>query len=51
MPFLLAQLISTLAMFGLIWFVQVVHYPLFELVDDRGSPQATRRAQRTWWPR
>jgi hypothetical protein len=23
------QLLSTLAMFGLIWFVQVVHYPLF----------------------
>ncbi len=23
------QLLSTLAMFGLIWFVQIVHYPLF----------------------
>lgn len=31
-------------MFGLIWFVQVVHYPLFELVDDRqfASSHATR---------
>lgn len=31
---LLAQLLSTLTMTGLIWFVQVVHYPLFERVDD-----------------
>lgn len=34
MLLLLTQLVSTLAMFGLIWFVQVVHYPLFALVDD-----------------
>jgi len=27
-------LFSTLAMVGLIWFVQVVHYPLFRLVGD-----------------
>jgi hypothetical protein len=26
---LLLQLFSTLGMFGLIWFVQIVHYPLF----------------------
>ncbi len=41
---LLVQLIATLAMFGLIWFVQVVHYPLFELVDDRkfAASHATR---------
>lgn len=32
---LLVQLLSTFAMTGLIWFVQVVHYPLFELVQDR----------------
>jgi len=29
---MMAQLISTLAMVGLIWFVQVVHYPLFGIV-------------------
>lgn len=34
MLLLLVQLCSTLAMFGLIWFVQVVHYPLFEWMDD-----------------
>lgn len=40
----LLQVISTLAMFGLIWFVQVVHYPLFELVDDQrfAATHATR---------
>jgi hypothetical protein len=27
---------STLAMAGVIWFVQVVHYPLFKRVDQRG---------------
>ena len=41
---LLIQIVSTLAMFGLIWFVQVVHYPLFKLVDDRkfAASHATR---------
>ena len=33
---LLMQLISTLAMVGIIWFVQVVHYPLFAKVGDSG---------------
>lgn len=44
MLLLLTQLLSTLAMFGLIWFVQVVHYPLFALVDDPrfASSHATR---------
>ena len=32
----LLQLASTLAMVGLIWFVQVVHYPLFEKVGAGG---------------
>jgi hypothetical protein len=36
---LLACLASTLFMSGVIWFVQVVHYPLFERVD----PGAFRR--------
>ena len=30
------QLFSTLAMVGLIWFVQVVHYPLFAKVGSAG---------------
>ncbi len=44
MLLLLFQLLATLAMFGLIWFVQVVHYPFFELVDDPrfASSHATR---------
>ena len=29
------QLFCTYAMTGIIWFVQVVHYPLFNLVSDR----------------
>ena len=31
----LVHLTSTAAMIGLIWFVQVVHYPLFDDVDER----------------
>ena len=27
------QLLSTLAMFGIIWFVQIVHYPMFLEID------------------
>lgn len=30
----LANLLGTLTMFGAIWIVQVVHYPLFSLVGD-----------------
>jgi hypothetical protein len=33
---LVAQLFSTLAMVGLIWFVQLVHYPLFVRVGQSG---------------
>ena len=33
---LLLQLLTTLAMFGLIWFVQIVHYPLFVRVGEPG---------------
>ena len=32
------QLLTTLAMFGLIWFVQVVHYPLFLAVGPQQFP-------------
>ncbi len=34
----LLQLLTTLAMFGLIWFVQVVHYPLFLAVPSPAFP-------------
>jgi hypothetical protein len=33
-PVLLVHTGATLAMVGLIWFVQVVHYPLFDLVGE-----------------
>ena len=32
---LLANLCSSLAMTGLIWFVQIVHYPMFSRVGER----------------
>jgi hypothetical protein len=32
----LTHLTATLAVVGIIWFVQVVHYPLFERVGKRG---------------
>ena len=41
---------ATLAMTGLIWFVQLVHYPLFACVDRRGFAEFERRHQaRTTW--
>lgn len=36
---LLLNAICTLAMVGLIWFVQVVHYPLFSMVGDQRFQQ------------
>ena len=42
-PILLACVFSTFAMTGLIWFVQIVHYPLFESV---GKEQFTKYEQR-----
>ncbi len=46
----LAHLASTLGMVGLIWFVQVVHYPLFSSVDRHTFPSFERRhvALTTW---
>ncbi len=44
----LAQIFSTLAMFGVIWFVQVVHYPLFSKVGEAGfRAYAASHANRT----
>jgi hypothetical protein len=41
---------ATLAMTGLIWFVQLVHYPLFACVDRRGFVEFERLHQaRTTW--
>ena len=34
---LAAQAVSSAAMCGIIWFVQVVHYPLFARIDGEGS--------------
>lgn len=47
---LLAHAAATWAMVGLIWFVQVVHYPLFAAVDAAESPVYARLHQRrtTW---
>lgn len=47
---LLGQLASTLYMTGLIWFVQVVHYPLFASVGGPAFPPYEQRhtALTTW---
>ena len=47
---LLIQLAATLAMTGLIWFVQVVHYPLFSRVGASGfASYEALHATRTGW--
>lgn len=47
---LAAQAIASCAMCGLIWFVQVVHYPLFASIDvSTSSDYADRNQQRTPW--
>lgn len=47
---LLTHASATLFMTGLIWFVQVVHYPLFALVGpDRFSTYERVHAARTTW--
>ena len=43
---LLAHASSTLALVGLIWFVQIVHYPLFELGERASFPTLASRHQR-----
>ena len=51
MPFLVVvQLASTLYMVGLIWFVQLVHYPLFSAVGIKEFPAYEQSHQRltTW---
>jgi hypothetical protein len=42
--------VPTLAMAGLIWFVQVVHYPLFAAVGEQQFPAYERQhCRRTGW--
>ncbi len=49
-PVLLACIISTFAMTGLIWFVQIVHYPLFEKVGrNQFIEYETRHSVLTTW--
>ena len=42
--------LSTLSLLGLIWFVQLVHYPLFGMVDEVGFRSlAYEHQRRTTW--
>jgi hypothetical protein len=43
---LLANAAATLYMVGLIWMVQVVHYPLLALVSNDRAPEIAREHQR-----
>lgn len=42
---LVAHLFATTAMVGLIWFVQIVHYPLFAAVGRHGFDRYAQRHQ------
>ncbi len=45
---LVMQVVSTVAMFGVIWFVQVVHYPLFARVGaERFAAYSAAHGNRT----
>jgi len=47
---LLVQILSTAMMTGLIWFVQIVHYPLFTKVPEEGFTAYERsHTVRTGW--
>ena len=47
---LLVNAATTLFMVGVIWFVQIVHYPLFSLVGEAAFPEYERHhARRTGW--
>jgi hypothetical protein len=47
---LLANAAATLFMTGLTWFVQVVHYPLFDSIGEREFPEYHRlHSSRTTW--
>lgn len=42
------QLFSTLFLMGLIWFVQVVHYPLFSVVGNSPHYYSEHQRRTTW---
>jgi hypothetical protein len=47
---LVAQAAATLALAGLVWFVQVVHYPLFARVGESSfAPYEREHTRRTTW--
>jgi len=47
---LLVNAAATLFMVGVIWFVQIVHYPLFALVGEAAFSEYERHhARRTGW--
>ena len=47
---LLVNALATIALTGLIWFVQLVHYPLFALADNgRFARYEAEHARRTSW--
>lgn len=47
---LVAQAVATLALAGLVWFVQLVHYPLFARVPrDAFAAYEREHARRTTW--
>ncbi|MCS7006759.1 MAG: hypothetical protein RMM28_01705 [Thermoleophilia bacterium] len=47
---LVAQVVSTLMLVGLVWFVQIVHYPLFSAVPRAAFAAYERaHAKRTTW--
>ena len=47
---LLVQIAATLVMCGIIWFVQIVHYPLFRLVGSNTFvTYENEHARRTTW--
>ncbi len=50
MTILLLHALATWTLVGLIWFVQMVHYPLFSLVTGETSPRyAAEHQRRTSW--
>ena len=47
---LLVHAATTLFMVGVIWFVQIVHYPLFERIGENGfSAYERQHTRRTGW--
>ena len=45
----LSQLLSTLSMVGLIWFIQIVHYPMFADVGESFAAYEIKHSRLTTW--